>query len=88
MLVQGTQAEINLSRNDMLLQMKSPFAVPFQSSSLESAFTFAPAQPSTSSTGHKEASDSGPAAPQHPMEQDEVNFPFPTAPTFVTGTCG
>ena len=61
----------------LLMQMKSPFAMPFQSSSLESAFTFAPAQPSSSSSGHKEVSDSGPAAPQHPMEQDEVSSPFP-----------
>lgn len=55
-----------------LMQMKSPFAMPFQSSSLESAFTFAPAQPSSSSSGHKEVSNSGPAAPQHPMEQEEA----------------
>lgn len=61
----------------LLMQMKSPFAMPFQSSSLESAFTFAPAQPSSSSSGHKEVSNSGPAAPQHPMEQEEVNIHFP-----------
>ena len=57
------------------VQMKSPFAMPFQSSSLES--TFAPAQPSTSSSGNKEVSDYGPAAPQHLMEHDEVNTLFP-----------